>query len=297
MAYHVFFDVALREHDEAVGRMIFEIDDDLPTKKSLDNFRALVTGERAALDPSLRYKESTFETGSAYTNGGTYKWSHVCKGRGKNIFGKEKIEEVGTLQACKQNPGGMGAGAYYGIDVGTVLDEWLPDDDEVTQRLTVQLQKPLGLILEESDLGGCFIAELLEGGAAEKGGVLMAGDSIESANAFDCRGEELDEVLEVFADAGSTINLVVTREVPPGIRRDGSGLTLLTLPIGSPGCGQSRFDIVRVGDSPNAWGTRLLANSLVIGRMVSGQPCIDEMASGQGTPQIVNCGILASESG
>lgn len=63
----------------------------------------------------------------------------------------------------------MGAGAYYGIDVGTVLDEWLPDDDEVTQRLTVQLQKPLGLILEESDLGGCFIAELLEGGAAEKG--------------------------------------------------------------------------------------------------------------------------------
>lgn len=94
MAYHVFFDVALREHDEAVGRMIFEIDDDLPTKKSLDNFRALVTGERAALDPSLRYKESTFETGSAYTNGGTYKWSHVCKGRGKNIFGKEKIEEV-----------------------------------------------------------------------------------------------------------------------------------------------------------------------------------------------------------
>lgn len=49
------------------------------------------------------------------------------------------------------------------------------------------------------------------------------------------RAQELDEVLEVFADAGSTINLVVTREVPPGIRRDGSGLTLLTLPIGSPG--------------------------------------------------------------
>jgi len=94
MAYHVFFDVALREHDEAVGRMIFEIDDDLPTKKSLENFRALVTGERAALDASLKYQESTFETGNAYTSGGNYKWSHVCKGRGKNIFGKEKIEEV-----------------------------------------------------------------------------------------------------------------------------------------------------------------------------------------------------------
>ena len=94
MAYHVFFDVALREHDEAVGRMIFEIDDSLPTKKSLENFRALVTGDRAALDSSLKYRESTFETGGAYTNGGTYKWSHVCKGRGKNIFGKEKIEEV-----------------------------------------------------------------------------------------------------------------------------------------------------------------------------------------------------------
>ena len=49
-----------------------------------------------------------------------------------------------------------------------MLDEWLPDGDEVTQRVTVQLQKPLGLIIEESDLGGCLIAELVPGGAAEK---------------------------------------------------------------------------------------------------------------------------------
>ena len=193
--YHVYFDIGFQERNEAVGRMVFAVDeDDLPTKKSLDNFRALVSGERAALDAALRYEGCTFETGSAYQKGGNYKWSHVCKGRGKNIFGKEKIDDSATLQACKQRSAGVGGGAFYGIAIDDIRDEWLSEDSEVTQRVSVQLQKPLGLVLEDGDFGGVVIAEVAPDGTAAKARVLLPGDVIIRANEVDCSGKGLDEV-------------------------------------------------------------------------------------------------------
>jgi hypothetical protein len=39
--------------------------------------------------------------------------------------------------------------------------------------------------------------------------------------------------------------------------------------------GLSRFDIIRVGESPSTWGLRLLVNSAVIGRMESGQATLE----------------------
>lgn len=40
---------------------------------------------------------------------------------------------------------------------------------------------------------------------------------------------------------------------------------MLTVPIQGPGAGTSKFSIVRVSESPQEWGERLLLNSAVIG--------------------------------
>ena len=55
-------------------------------------------------------------------------------------------------------------------------------------------------------------------------------------------------------------------------------LLILTLP---PCTGFSRFDIVRVGESPSTWGLRLLVNSAVIGRMESGQAALEVRVVGE----------------
>jgi len=41
----------------------------------------------------------------------------------------------------------------------------------------------------------------------------------------------------------------------------------LTVPIGGPGHGRTKFSIVRCGESPKEWGERLLINSGVIGKL------------------------------
>ena len=72
----------------------------------------------------------------------------------------------------------------------------------------------------------------------------------------------------------------------------GQGNTVLCLPMGGPGAGQSRFDIIRVGESPSTWGLRLLVNSGVIGRMESGHETLVRIAAGRGPSCIVDCGVL-----
>eukprot|EP00961_Rhodomonas_salina_P286430 3870227-Rhodomonas_salina.2 len=98
--FDVFFDIAIR--DKAAGRMVFQVSEDhLP--KAVENFKTLVTGERGALDSTLNYKNCAFEFSSMYTMGAQYKWSHVCKGRGKNVFGngKDAIKEPEAMAACR----------------------------------------------------------------------------------------------------------------------------------------------------------------------------------------------------
>lgn len=202
--FDVFFDIAIR--DKAAGRMVFQVSEDhLP--KAVENFKTLVTGERGALDSTLNYKNCAFEFSSMYTMGAQYKWSHVCKGRGKNVFGngKDAIKEPEAMAACRHPcPGiclrarGMcclvlthlpgSAGSYYGINVDSIESEsssgaapiscgiWkttsgahrthlLPEE----QVLQLQLQKPLGLILEEDEgVEGVTVVDVNEDGSAGK---------------------------------------------------------------------------------------------------------------------------------
>ena len=46
---------------------------------------------------------------------------------------------------------------------------------------------------------------------------------------------------------------------------DDDAVILLTVPIHGPGSGTSKFSIVRVSESPQEWGERLLLNSAVVG--------------------------------
>ena len=69
---------------------------------------------------------------------------------------------------------------------------------------------------------------------------------------------------------------------------------LLTVPVLGPGHGSSKFSIVRVGESPQEWGERLLINSGVIGRLVPDSlPVLHAMARQRsGPPTVVAAGIL-----
>jgi hypothetical protein len=71
---------------------------------------------------------------------------------------------------------------------------------------------------------------------------------------------------------------------------------LVTVQIRGPGHGSSRWQLVRVGESPPEWGERLLLNTGVIGRLVRGIDTVHAMArQSVGPPTIVQAGILSSE--
>ena len=69
---------------------------------------------------------------------------------------------------------------------------------------------------------------------------------------------------------------------------------VLTVPLVGPGRGSTSFSIVRVGDSPQEWGERLLINSAVIGWM--DDACSDALvamaAQTDGPPTVVDSGVL-----
>lgn len=67
----------------------------------------------------------------------------------------------------------------------------------------------------------------------------------------------------------------------------------LVVPVTGPGRGGPRFNIVRVGDSPPSWGTRLLMNQAVIGVLEGGGEVLRAMArQKEGPPTISGCGIV-----
>jgi cyclophilin family peptidyl-prolyl cis-trans isomerase len=72
---------------------------------------------------------------------------------------------------------------------------------------------------------------------------------------------------------------------------------VLVVPITGPGRGTSRFNIVRVGDSPPSWGTRLLMNQAIIGTLKSGGEVLRAMArQTDGKPTITACGEMGSSA-
>jgi hypothetical protein len=75
---------------------------------------------------------------------------------------------------------------------------------------------------------------------------------------------------------------------------DGDPGVLLTVPIVGPGRGSSRFSIVRVGESPQEWGERLLLNCGVVGRLdPDSLSTLHALArQRQGPPTIVDSGVL-----
>ena len=69
---------------------------------------------------------------------------------------------------------------------------------------------------------------------------------------------------------------------------------VLTVPLVGPGRGSTSFSIVRVGDSPQEWGERLLINSAVVGFMdEASKEALTQLASQtDGPPTVVDSGIL-----
>lgn len=152
--------------------------------------------------------------------------------------------------------------------------------------------KPLGLVLEEGDgLGdaGVFVSGFVPDGTAAKTGKLMPGDKLVRISGDDVSQASLEDVIERIGAAKSSVRLLVERkvQVPAGL-----GNTVLAVPIGGPGVGLSRFDIVRVAESPSSWGLRLLVNSAVIGRMESGYETLVSIAAGRGPAKVADCGLL-----
>lgn len=72
---------------------------------------------------------------------------------------------------------------------------------------------------------------------------------------------------------------------------------LLTVQVAGPGRGSSRWQLVRVGESPREWGERLLLNTGVIGRLISGIETVHVMARQRsGPPTVVGAGVLSTST-
>jgi hypothetical protein len=74
---------------------------------------------------------------------------------------------------------------------------------------------------------------------------------------------------------------------------------VLAVSVAGPGYGSSRFALVRVAESPPEWRQRLLLNSGVIGRLVSGHETLHALArrdprKSSSPPTIVATGVLDS---
>ena len=167
----------------------------------------------------------------------------------------------------------------------------MAQETTVVQEVEVNLLKPLGLVLEELEEGGAgvVVVQCVEDGNSRRSAKILPGDRVIKIGDLDVSGETLDEVMGKIGAAKSSVRLTLARDVRVPA---GQGNTVLCLPMGGPGAGQSRFDIIRVGESPSTWGLRLLVNSGVIGRMESGHETLVRIAAGRGPSCIVDCGVL-----
>mmetsp|Transcript_41240 Transcript_41240/g.86574 ORF Transcript_41240/g.86574 Transcript_41240/m.86574 type:complete len:254 (-) Transcript_41240:100-861(-) len=88
---------------------------------------------------------------------------------------------------------------------------------------TVELQKPLGIILQErdNDYGGVQVKELVEGGAAAQQTIIVPGDVLLQVNGNDVSTLDFDSVMDL---------LISIDESSPAILTLGDGLGQLDMP-------------------------------------------------------------------
>ena len=80
-------------------------------------------------------------------------------------------------------------------------------------------------------------------------------------------GQSYEEIVELLAKDGQDIVVV------------------LTVPIQGPGSGTSKFSIVRVSESPQEWGERLLHNSAIVGYLDCNAPADSSFMDGDRTDE------------
>jgi len=96
---------------EPAGRMVFNIGPGVAClPKTAESFRQQITGERTSVEPLLSYKGCEFEYNPTYVVGGSYKFSHICKGRGRNIYGRKPFVEREAFGTCRNPCPGAGGG-------------------------------------------------------------------------------------------------------------------------------------------------------------------------------------------
>ena len=126
------------------------------------------------------------------------------------------------------------------LQLSSGLQSW----DEERRQLLISAQTPLGLLLEEVDGGGsgCFVAELVDGGAAATAGVLP-GDRLIAVNNADVSNTAFEDVMARLELSPRVVNLRFERPdaaasrggrptmacAPPLRRRAAISSTLLAL--------------------------------------------------------------------
>jgi len=77
------------------------------------------------------------------------------------------------------------------------------DSMDAANYVTVEIEKPMGIVFEENDndVGGIFLLSLKEGGNADKSGVLKPGDQLVAVGAQRVHGKSFDDALGAIVDS------------------------------------------------------------------------------------------------
>mmetsp|Transcript_6305 Transcript_6305/g.9076 ORF Transcript_6305/g.9076 Transcript_6305/m.9076 type:complete len:201 (+) Transcript_6305:97-699(+) len=80
------------------------------------------------------------------------------------------------------------------------------DAMDSTNYVTVELEKPMGIVFEENDeeFGGIFVQELKEGGIAAVNGILLSGDQLVAVGTTKVAGMPFDEALGAIVDSSDS---------------------------------------------------------------------------------------------
>lgn len=87
-----------------------------------------------------------------------------------------------------------------------VNDDSFVDSMDENNYITVDLDKPMGIIFEENDqeVGGIFVQSLTENGAAITSGMLKEGDQLVAVNGLKVSGKTFDEALGTIVNCDTT---------------------------------------------------------------------------------------------